>query len=276
MLKHPAFPKQITTLTDVIRPGGPIVPRGAPRTGTFEVGGDTCPTVNCGPGFEAKPGDLLVGMTYLEYPAGIKSLEVKIICSVENSQYQFRLEDYGKATCTFLNPARCGHGFQWGSIKPHTRTTINNIRFEHRFTNQPHVVAWISGLDLGSNSESTAKVCASRVTASGFTLEAEGWTVRHRSAEEQVTWVAIPQSSSIKSGTILFGKGHPQDSEIAFSNHSEVFMAVNMFQAAGRKPCFSVMPKCRGDNEWCITSTAGVSDEDVVGVSYIAFSALDG
>lgn len=275
MLKHPAFPKQITPLTDVIRPGGPIVPRGAPRTGTFEVGGGNRPTVNCGPGFLAKPGDLLVGMTYLEHTGRLTSLNLKIICSVENSQYQFRLQDPGKTTCTFLNPALCGPGFQWGSIRPQTRTTINNIRFEHRFTNQPHVMAWISGLDLGSECKSTARVCASRVTASGFTLEAEGWTVR-QSANEQVTWVAIPQSPSIKSGTIVFGKGHPQDSEIAFSNDSEVFMAVNMFQAGGSKPCFSVMPKCRGDDEWCITSTAGVSDEDAVGVSYIAFSALDG
>lgn len=265
-------------LTDVIRPDGPIVPRGAPRTGTFEVGYSNFPAVKCGPGFLAKPGDLLVGMTYLELSGGLSSINLQILSSVENSNYNFRLDagrrESGQATCMFLNPALCGPGFQWGTIIPQTRTAINNIRFNNRFTDKPHVVVWIRGLDLGHQCKSTAKVSASRVTASGFTLEADGWTTR-QSPDQQVTWVAIPQSPSIKSGTILFGKGHPQDSDIAFSNDSEVFMAVNMFRTSSPKSCFNVMPKCRGDDEWCITSPAGVADDDAVGVSYIMFSALD-
>lgn len=278
MLKNAVFPQQITLLTDVDLPGGPIVPRGAPRTGTFEAGVNNYPIVYCDPGFPAKPGDLLVGMTYLEVSGILKSTNLRIVRTVEDGHYKFRLEvnhrDSGNATCTYLNPALCGPGSQWGGISPQTRTTINNVRFRNRFTNKPHVVAWISGLDLGYQSKSMAKVCASRVTTTGFTLEADGWTVR-QSPHVQVTWVAIPQSPSIKTGTIQFGKGHPQDSDIAFSNDSEVFMAVNMFYSSNPKVCFNVMPKCRGDDEWCVTSDAGVSDEDTVGVSYIIFSVLD-
>lgn len=254
------------------------MPRGAPRTNTFELSYNNVSTVKCGPGFLAKPGDLLVGMTYLQLSAGLNGINFQIISSVEKSNYTFRLDagrrDSGQVTCTFLNPALCGPGFQWGTISPQTRTTINNIRFTNRFTDKPHVVVWIRGLDLGHESKSTAKVSASRVTASGFTLEADGWTGR-QSPDKQVTWVAIPQSPSIKTGTILFGKGHPQDSDIAFSNDSEVFMAVNMFRTSRPQLCFNVMPKCRGDDEWCITSPAGVADDDAVGVSYIMFSASD-
>lgn len=278
MLKNAAFRQQITLLTDVDQPGGQIVPRGAPRTGTFEAGLHNQLIVRCGPGFPAKSDDLLVGMTYLECSTSLTSANIQIVRTVENGHYNFRLEvghrNSGLATCMYLNPALCGPGFQWGGISPQTRTTINNIRFRNRFTNKPHVVAWISGLDLGYESKSMAKVCASRVTTTGFTLEADGWTVR-QCPNQQVTWVAIPQSPSIKTGTIQFGKGHPQDSDIAFSNDSEVFMAVNMFCSSKPKLCFNVMPKCRGEDEWCVTSDAGVSDEDTVGVSYIIFSALD-
>lgn len=254
------------------------MPRGAPRTGTFELCGNRFAAVSYDAGFDATCGDLLVGMTYLAFRVKSWELKLRILCAVEKHYYLFGLDlakdTFDEATCTFLNPALCGPGFQTGNMRPQTRTTINHIKFRSRFAKIPQVVVWISGLELANSEQFKVKVCATRVTTSGFTVEADGWR-GCQSIYKQVAWVAFPESPSIKSGTVLFGKGHPHDSDITFPNESEVFMAVNMFQRSSTKPDFHVMPKFCGDDEWRITCTADESDENTVGVSYIMFSNIN-
>lgn len=247
--------------------------------GTFELTGTTPITHEFQP---AAATTLLTGFTSLRMSPRKTGIKVALTRKpIDENHITFALDTTrapDSATCTFLNPARCGPSAQHGTVDFSSVNTEQPpplsivIPFTHAFTSTPQVVVWLNSLDFVTGSKLAVETRAANVTPSGFTLFVTGLMDLPR-AGNTVSWIAFEASPHIVSGTFVFGKGSSYASErwsASIASDSEMFMAFNTF--SGPPDSLQYMAEAKV-SDGCVSVTGSSVSKALcsTGVAYIVF-----
>lgn len=183
---------------------------------------------------------LLTGFTSLRMGPRTTGIKVALTSTpIDGEHTSFALDTSrapDSATCTFLNPARCGPTAQHGTVALSSVSTEQNpplsipVAFTQPYASTPQVVVWLSALDFPTGTKLAVETRAANVTPSGFTLFVTGLMDLPRVANA-VSWVAF-EAGALVSGTFVMGKGSSYECErraAEITPESEVFVAFNTF-----------------------------------------------
>lgn len=240
---------------------------------------------------------LLLGLTAVDVGNGANVRVKSYTSKIQLDRFEVNLDSWEETTlygagCAWLEIEADDKDFQFGSYHtiedhPWTRPQIHNTRkitFKRAFATAPHVVVWLSCIDLSSGKNWRIKTFATDVSAKGFTIHIDTWadSVLYTAV---ASWLAYPvDRAGVTSGSFttldirswaqpqLYNSGHEAFKSGVFEKPPKMFLALNSLDMGrGRNMRLSV----KADNVSATGMTWHLDSwEDSVlysaGASYIA------